>query len=141
MLQMYECECGKKYSYKHSLLHHSRFLCKLLTSPVLTITRRSEQETSPQIDCNGEIDDGVAVVEEGVGGKGDIGRDIFGEGGDSDHNEVGGIGSEEKREGLLDAEKSFQCVICERYFRTAKARKNHRAKKKCQVFSNIFIVC
>ena len=77
MLQMYECECGKKYSYKHSLLHHSRFLCKLLTSPVLTTTRRSEQETSPQIDCEGKIDDGVAVVEEGVGGKGDMERETL----------------------------------------------------------------
>ena len=133
---MFECKCGKQYSYKHSLLHHSRFLCALLTSPVLTTTRRSEQETAPQTDCEVEIDDGVSVVEEGAGGNGDNGRDVFGEGQGrvSEHVEVGVTASVEDSEGLVATDKTFQCFICERSFRSAKARKNHRAKKKCQVF-------
>ena len=131
---MFECKCGKQYTYKHSLLHHTRFLCALITSPVLTTTRRSEQETAPQTDCEAGIDAGVGSVEEGPGGKGDIGRDVVGEGGDSEHVEVGVTASVEDSEGLVATDKTFQCLICERSFRSAKARKNHRAKKKCQVF-------
>ena len=86
-------------------------------------------------------DAGVGSVEEGAGGKGDIGRDVVGEGGDSEHVEVGVTASVEDSEGLVATDKTFQCLICERSFRSAKARKNHRAKKKCQVFSNIFNAC
>ena len=115
---MYDCDCGKLYKYKHSFLHHSRFQCNLLPSPVLSAVRRpSEQETAPQ---SGHGDEELGgVEEEGVGGLGE-----------KDGGEIG-----DDRQG---EDKVFLC--CDRTFRTAKARKNHRAKKKCQVTSNIFIV-
>ena len=134
---MFECKCGKQYSYKHSLLHHSRFLCALLTSPVLTTTRRSEQETAPQTDCEAGIDAGVGSVEEGAGGKGDIGRDVVGEGGNSEHVEVGVTASVEDREGLVATDKTFQCFICERSFRSAKARKTIGQRKNTRYFQSI----
>ena len=95
---MYECECGKKYKHKHSILHHSRFLCSLLTPPVLTTTRRSEPVTPPQTDPGAVIDDGIGGVKEGGVATREDGS-VLGEGA-SDCVKEGAIGCDEERPGL-----------------------------------------